>query len=277
MKSRYQDKVVWITGGGSGIGRALALEFARQGADVAVSGRRVDKLKEVVAQVEALGQRGLVVPCDVVDEEQVQAAVASVVSEWGQLDVAIANAGFGVGGKLEDLSAQDWRRQFDVNVVGAAITARHALPELRKTKGRVALVGSVAGVVAFPKVSAYHASKYAVRAIGQCLSMELVGSGVSCTVLQPGFVESEINQVDNQGRFRPDWTDDKGHQPPQAVMWSSERAAKVCAAAVWRRKREFTFTGHGRVAVFLGRHTPGLVHHMVTASTHAQHVFRKQK
>jgi NAD(P)-dependent dehydrogenase (short-subunit alcohol dehydrogenase family) len=258
--STFKNKTVWITGGGSGIGRALAHEFARQGADVAVSGRRVDRLEETVGQVENLGGRGLAVQCDVTDEDQVVEAIQTVVDHFGRLDVAIANAGFGVGGKVEDLSAEEWRRQFDVNVVGAAITARHALPHLRETDGRVVLMGSVAGTVAQPGNAAYCASKYAVRAIGQSLAMELAGEEVSCTLVQPGFVASEIGQVDNAGEFHDEWQDKR----PKQLMWPAEKAARVIVDAVAKRKREFTFTGHGKVAAFFGKHTPGLVHHALT-------------
>jgi NAD(P)-dependent dehydrogenase (short-subunit alcohol dehydrogenase family) len=258
--SKFKNKTVWITGGGSGIGRALAHEFARRGADVAVSGRRVDRLEETVEQVEGFGGRGLAVQCDVTVEDDVIAAVQQVVDHFGRLDVAIANAGFGVGGKVEDLSADEWRRQLDVNVVGAAITARHALPHLRKTDGRVALMGSVAGMVTQPGNSAYSASKYAVRAIGQGLAMELANEKVSCTLIQPGFVSSEIGQVDNAGEFHEEWQDKR----PQKLMWDAEKAAGVIVDAIAKRKREFTFTGHGKVAAFFGKHAPGLVHHALT-------------
>ncbi|MFP4598164.1 MAG: SDR family NAD(P)-dependent oxidoreductase [Persicimonas sp.] len=256
----FKNKSIWITGGGSGIGRALAVEFARQGARVAVSGRRLGKLEESVEAINAAGGTGLAVQCDVTEEQQVIAAVEQVVDEFGGLDVSIANAGFGVGGRVEDLSADDWRRQFDVNVVGAAITARHSLPELRKTDGRVVLMGSVAGTIAQPGNSAYCASKYAVRAIGQALAMELSGESVSCTLVQPGFIESEIGQVDNKGQFREDWTDKR----PQQLMWPADKAARVIVRAIDKRKREFTFTGHGRVVSFFGKHMPGVVHHAIT-------------
>lgn len=260
MGKLFEDKVVWITGGGSGIGRALALEFARQGARVAISGRRQERLDEVAAEITALGTEGLGVPCDVTEESQVEAAVQQVVDHFGQLDVAVANAGFGVMGKVEKLTADDWRRQLDVNVVGAAITARYALPELRKTRGRVAFIASVAAMLSMPGGTAYSASKYALRAIGQGLSMELHGSGVSCTTIHPGFVESEIAQVDNEGVFHEDRDDDR----PQKLMWKADDAARVSVKAIHKRKREYTFTGHGKVGAFIGRHMPGLVHFAMT-------------
>ena len=161
MAKRFEKQVVWITGGGSGIGRALALAFANEGAAVAVSGRRDDRLQEVVQELESHGAKGLAVRCDVTDEASVADAAQKVARTLGGIDVAVANAGFSVAGRIEKLSAADWRRQLDVNVIGVAMTARYALPHLRERKGRLALIGSVASMLSTPGVGAYSASKYA--------------------------------------------------------------------------------------------------------------------
>jgi NAD(P)-dependent dehydrogenase (short-subunit alcohol dehydrogenase family) len=260
MAMKFEDKVVWITGASSGIGRENALEFARQGAHVAVSARRRDKLEEVAEQIRAMGCEALVVPCDVTEVEQIAAAVETVVDTFGRLDVALANAGYSVGGRIEELEAEELRRQLDVNVVGLTMTAKHAIPELEKTNGRLGLVGSVAGILPPPGNGAYAASKYAVRAIGQVLSMELDGTGVSCTTIHPGFVESDIARVDNAGEFHEDWQDKR----PQQLMWPTDKAARAMVKAMYKRKREYVFTGHGKIAAALGKHAPGLVHFAVT-------------
>ncbi len=260
MAGRFEGSVAWVTGGGSGIGKALALELAREGADVAVSGRRQDRLAEVVAQLERLGRRGLAVPCDVTDEAQVEAAVAAVVAGLGRLDVAVANAGYGVTGRFETLTADDWRRQLDVNVIGAFTTLRCALPALREVGGRAVVIASVAGLIYLPNQAPYAASKAAARAIGLCLSVELAGSGVSCTTIHPGFVESEINQRDNLGRFHPERQDRR----PKTLMWPADRAARVMVKAIHKRKREFVFTGHGKLGAWIARHTPGVAHFVAT-------------
>lgn len=260
MAKRFENQVVWITGGGSGIGRSLALAFAEEGATVAVSGRRQERLELVATEIEGKGGKALAVPCDVTDEASVESVVQRVVETFGRLDVAVANAGFSVAGKIEKLSAEDWRRQLDVNVVGLAMTARHSIPHLKENAGRLVLVGSVSGMIATPGVGAYSASKYAVRAIGQTLAVELHGTGVSCTTIHPGFIESEIAQVDNQGVFDANREDTR----PQKLMWPTDRAAKVTVGAIAARKREYTFTGHGKVGAFVGRHLPGLVHFGLT-------------
>ncbi len=251
----FDGKVVWITGGNSGIGLACALEFARQGARLALSARREDRLTEAAELCRAAGAECLVVPCDVTDDEAVAAAVATIVRHYGQLDVAMANAGCAVAGRVAQLDAETWRRQLDVNVLGLVSTVRYALPELEKTGGRLALVGSVIAYVHPPKNGAYAASKAAVHAIGQTLSAELARSEVSCTTIHPGFVASDIARVDNDGVFDPERADKR----PAQLMWKAEDAARVMVAAIAARKPLFVFTGHGRLAAWLGRFTPGLV------------------
>jgi NADP-dependent 3-hydroxy acid dehydrogenase YdfG len=223
---------------------------------VALSARRTERLEAVADEVEAGGTEALVVPCDVTDEAQVEAAAQTVADHFGQMDVAVANAGFGVTGPVADLDADAWRRQLDVNVVGLAVTARHALPHLHDTDGRLALVGSVASMVTLPKTGAYSASKAAVRSIGQALSLELHGTGVSCTTIHPGLVESEIARVDNTNTHDPDRRETRN----ESLMWPTDRAARVMATAIAGRRREYVFTGHGKVIGFLGRHVPGLLY-----------------
>jgi len=270
MAKRFAGKVVWITGGGSGIGEALALAFAKEGADVAVSGRRQEKLDKVAEAIRALGQRAIAVTCDVTDDATLQAAVERTVSELGRLDVAVANAGFSVSGRVMRHTVEDWRRQFDTNVIGAAMTIRSAMPELIKHDGRAVLIASVASMFTYPAGGPYCASKAALRAIGQALSLELVGTGVTCTTIHPGFVESEIAQVDNHGHFdgsRPD-------PRPAKLMWTAERAARVMVKAIHRRKREFVFTAHGVVITWVGRHFPWLAFRLASTGIAAKNAKR---
>jgi short-subunit dehydrogenase len=140
------------------------------------------------------------------------------------------------------------------------MTARHAIAELRLTRGRIVLVGSVAGFMPAPGWVAYHASKYAIRALGQTLSVELAADGISCTTVHPGFVSSEIIQVDNDGRHDPTRDDPR----PAYLMWSAERAARVIVNALAARRRELVFTGHGKLAAFIGMHFPGVFQVVMT-------------
>ena len=252
--TRFKGQVVWITGGGSGIGRALALRLAQEGAFVAVSGRRADKLHRVCVEIEASGGRSCAVPCDVTDEAQIIAAVRHLAREQGRLDVVVANAGFCALGRAADLSAEPWRRQLEVNLIGAAMTVRHALPWLEERGGRVVLMSSAAAFLGLPSGAAYGASKAALSLLGATLSVELAGLGVSCTTLHPGFVESEIDQVDNLGRFDAS----RAERRPRWLMWTAENAAAPMSDAIYRRQRVRAITGHARLAVALGRWLPGL-------------------
>jgi len=248
----FQNQVIWITGASSGLGKYMAFEFAKQGAKLALSARRVDKLAEVLKKVHELGAEGIVIPCDVMEESEIEKAIREVVQHFGKLDVVIANAGFGVVGKIEELTSKEWRRQMDINVTGLAMTAKYAIPYLKKSQGRLALIGSVAAYIPNPKTGAYGASKAAVRSIGQTLQLELKGTGVSCTVIHPGFVDSDITRVDNDGGFHPDAVDPR----PKNLMWPTDKAAKVIVKAISKRKKSFVFTGHGRVIAFIGQHLP---------------------
>lgn len=253
MAALFSDHVVWITGGGTGIGKALALEFGAQGAKVVVSGRRQEPLDGVVGDLRAKGNEALAVLCDVTDQGSQEMAVARIIETFGKLDVVVANAGFGVMGKIEDLELADWKRQFDTNVFGLLGTVKVALPHLRESKGRIGLVGSVSAYVPVPGGGAYVASKHAVRAIGETLTLELADSGVTCTSLHPGYVESDIYKVGNDGTIKEGRKDRR----PQNLMWTGEAAAKVMVKALHKRQRERVFTGHGQAAVFLARHAPG--------------------
>lgn len=254
--------VVWITGGGTGIGKAMAIAYAQKGCAVAISGRRAERLTEAVAAINAAGGEGLAVQCDVSIEDENKKAVAQIMAQWGRLDIAIANAGFGVRGRIENLRAEDWLKQLNVNLIGATQTVRYALPELQKTQGRVALISSVMAYIRSEKHGAYAASKAAVTAIGETLSLELIGTGVSCTTIHPGYVESEIGQVTNDGQFSEDLEDHR----PQNLMWTAEDAAAVMLKAIDKRKRLYTFTWHGWFAQFMARHCPNLVYWAISRS-----------
>lgn len=253
------QNVVWITGASSGIGRALALQFAARGYVVALSARRMELLETLEKEILQHGGVARSVVCDVTDENSLKKGIRAVVSYFGRIDIAIANAGCAVIGFMEQLSWQDWHRQFNVNVTGLAMTVKHALPELRKTGGRLVLIGSVSAYVPNPMVGAYGASKAAVQNIGETLQVELIGTGVSCTTIHPGFVDSNITRVDNQGVFNPEAEDPR----PAKLMWPTAKAARVMIRAIEKRKKVYVFTGHGKVFVFLGRFFPGLARMMM--------------
>ena len=219
----FHNQIVWITGASSGLGRAMALEFARQGASVAVTARRMDLLEQLVLEIESSGGKAKAFFCDVMNTTSIEDCVNNIIAHFGKLDVAIANAGGGVFGKIEDLTEADWHRQLTWNVTGLALTVKYSLPHLRQTRGRVVLLGSIAAFVPNPMIGAYGASKAAVHNIGETLQVELLGSGVTCTTIHPGFVDSNIARIDNEGNFHPERVDPR----PANLMWPTDKAAKV--------------------------------------------------
>jgi len=253
--TKTKENVVWITGASSGIGKAMAFEWARLGYKVVISARRAGLLEEIALEIRNSGGEALVVPVDIMEEESISNAVQKIITTWGRLDVAVANAGFGVFGSIDTLTAKEWNRQLQGNVTGLALTVKYTLPHLKKSKGRIGLVGSVGAYLPNPNVGAYGASKAAVHSIGLTLQVELKDTGVSCTTIHPGFVESEIARIDNDGVWHPERPDPR----PSNLMWPTDKAAKVMVKAIMKRKRNYVFTTHGRVFVWLQRWFPSVV------------------
>lgn len=250
----FSGKAALITGASSGIGRALAVEFAKYKIDLALLGRRMKLLTELAEELERNGVRALAVSCDVTKEDDLERAVDLIRERWGHLDIVVANAGFGVVGNLARLNLEDYRRQFETNVFGVLRTIYATLEDLKRSRGRLAILGSVAGYAALPGNSAYIMSKFAVRALARSIDYEFSPMGISVTHIAPGFVASEIRGVDNRGVWHPK----ADNRFPAWLVMPTEKAAKQMVVAILKRKRERVITLHGKAAVFLERHIPGL-------------------
>jgi short-subunit dehydrogenase len=255
----HTGNVVLITGASSGIGAALAREFARGGADLVLAARREARLRDLAREIEGMGRRAIAVTCDVTRDGDLERAVAAAVERYGRLDIAVANAGFGVAGLAEELRLDDFRRQMETNVFGVLRTLYAALPELKKTRGQFVVVGSVSGHVPTPTTSAYCMSKFAVRGFAASIHGELAAHGVGVTLVSPGFVDSDIRRVDNRGHVHEDAPD----PVPAWLRVPTDRAVRTIVRAVGRRRREVVVTGHGRALVFVYRHAPWLLEFLI--------------
>lgn len=261
---RFEGQVALVTGASSGIGAALAREFAREGAHTILMARRTDRIEALARELSAGSRPSLPVAADVTRDGDLERAVNLARQEFGRLDVAVANAGFSVSGRLLDLTLDDYRRQFETNIFGVLRTLMAALPELRKTRGRIVLTGSMFGLMSIPGATPYCMSKWALGGLAEGLHQELAPYGVTVTHVMAGVVDSEIYRVDNQGTYSDA---PPRHPPPKLLMISAEGAARRIVSAAYRRKRKCILPGHAKAALFFQRHFPGLMYFAIERST----------
>lgn len=182
--------VVLITGASSGIGAACADAFAREGFLVYASARRPESL----AALAKLGCRSL--RLDVTDEASIEAAVAAIEREHGALDVLVNNAGYGQQGAFEELPLAAFRAQLETNLIGTIAVTQRVLPRMRaRRRGRILMLSSMGGRLAFPGGAAYHASKYALEAVSDVLRFEVARFGIDVVIVEPGLVATEYGKT----------------------------------------------------------------------------------
>jgi NAD(P)-dependent dehydrogenase (short-subunit alcohol dehydrogenase family) len=192
--TRLAGKLALVTGGGRGIGRGIALELAREGADVAVNYRRDgEAAAATVRDVQALGRRAIALRADVSQWDQVAAMVQEAVGFLGGLDVAVANSG--VASKFQtvaDLDPVEWRRVTATDLDGAFFTAKACVPYVRSRRGTIIFISSVGADLAAAGGAPYHASKAGVNALTRVLAKELASDGVRVNCIAPGLVRSDM-------------------------------------------------------------------------------------
>jgi NAD(P)-dependent dehydrogenase (short-subunit alcohol dehydrogenase family) len=258
--SRVSGKVFLITGASSGLGEALARQIAHLGGKCALLARRLDRLEALATELSSKYRvpldHFLVCKVDVGDEAGMKDVFSRVVSHFGGVDYVIANAGFGVGGLLSDLTTEDLKRQWDTNVWGVVHTAYAALEPLKKSQGVLALVGSVMGYLTTPTAIPYSMSKYAVRSLAEGLYVEWSPFGIGVTLVSPGFLETEIRKVDNQGKFEASRKD----PVPKILMEDSEKAAIRVLRAIVKRRREVVFPLHAKFGLLFAGALRGLLY-----------------
>lgn len=248
-------QTVLITGASAGIGAALARAYARRGARLALLARREDRLLALAAELRSVGVEVSTHAGDVTRDGDVARAVAELAARQIGVDVVYANAGFGVAGPIQKLAIADYQRQFDTNVFGVLRTVKETLPALRERRGRLVLIGSVAGYAASGAMSAYSMSKFAVRALAETLHVDLLPEGVGVTLVSPGFVDSDIRRTSNQGVVHADAPD----PIPAWLRLGTDAAAREIIRGVDRGHAEVVVTTHGKLIAFLARHFPGLL------------------
>ncbi|MFL4989964.1 MAG: SDR family oxidoreductase [Microvirga sp.] len=191
-----QGKVALVTGAGSGIGKATALRFAREGAMVGVLSHTEDEIRKVAEEIERAGGRAIALVADVADEGQMRKAVADLVQAHGRLDIVFANAGInGVWAPIDELQPQEWDRTINTNLRGTYLTLHHAVPHLKKAGGSIVITASINGSRTFTSAgaTAYSATKAAQVAMAQMLAVELAKHKIRVNVVCPGKIGTEIS------------------------------------------------------------------------------------
>lgn len=190
MKER---KVILVTGASSGIGKATALQLIKEGHVVYGAARRLDQMQDL----EEAG--GYAIQMDILDEKQIQAAVDLIIEKQGGIDVLVNNAGYAIYGSVEDITIDEARRQFEVNIFGLARLTQMVLPHMRKVNsGTIINISSVGGKIFTPLGAWYHATKHALEGWSDCLRMEVEQFGIDVVIIEPGAIKTEFMDVMNQ-------------------------------------------------------------------------------
>ena len=226
---RLQNARVIVTGASSGIGRAIALEFARRGALLALASRNEAALHEVAGAIQTSGGRAVVVPTDVTADAAIQRMASETIRQLGGIDILVNNAGIGLQGLIGDASAADVEAMFQLNVLAAAAAIRAVVPAMRAQRsGMIVNISSMAGRIIIPRIGYYSASKFALTAIGDALRMEEAHRGIRVMNVFPGTTRSAFgeNRLGTRQRLP--------HQRLPGV--SAERVASRVANAVERNQ-----------------------------------------
>ena len=252
-------KVVLITGSSSGIGRALAFAFGREGYAVVLCARRQEALETTEAELRQVGIVCLSVPADVSKETDVIHLIRETVNTFGRIDVLINNAGITMRSMVRDVDPEVIRKVMDINFMGTVYATRHALPHIEQTKGSIVGISSIAGYRGLPVRSGYSASKFAMNGFLEALRTELLHTGVHVLTASPGFTTSNIrfSALDKDGRQAGETVRDEEN------MMSAEGCARHILSAVKKRKRELILTTQGKLTVFLNKWLPGLTDRLV--------------
>lgn len=251
-----QNKVVIITGSSMGIGKEMARQFLEAGAKVVLNGRNKMRLEKTGADFKADGYEVLCISGDVSNPQDCQTLVDSTIKHFGQIDILINNAGISTEGTVEELDADVFKKVMEVNYLGSVLPTKSALPYIKKTKGSVIFVSSVAGIRGIPKYSVYSSSKMALTALAESLRIELAKDNVHIGIAYVGFTENDPDKTiyDKDGKIIP--------QPKRNLIKpeSVDVVAGRIIGMVKNRTFKKVFTPIGKLNALLNKLTPGIVH-----------------
>ncbi len=254
-----KDKVIIITGGSSGIGKALASHFGQKGSRILITGRKKEELNAVV---EELSNRGIDIigfQGDVSLKADNDRMVELAINKFGQIDVLINNAGISMRALFQDVDLEVIRKVMDINFFGAVSATHSCLPHLIKSKGSIVGISSIAGYRGLPGRTGYSSSKFALNGFLEALRTELIHTGVHVLTACPGFTASNIRKRSLLKDGSP-----QGDSPrEEGKMMTADECAMHIYNATLKRKKTLILTSQGKLTVFLNKWVPGLMDRFV--------------
>lgn len=266
--ARVRDAVVVVTGSSRGIGRETAREFARAGARVVINGRNPERLAAVAGELRGEGLDVGEYVCDVTDAAGARGLIEYAVSTYGRLDVLINNAGISMRGPFAETTPEVIEQVTRVNIIGAALPTRFAVPYLIESRGSVVFISSLAGVTGFPGVAVYSAAKMALTGLSESLRAELAPGGVHVGLIRVSFTE---NDPDKQIYA----ADGKMMSIRRSWKTSQAEVAAAVRSVVETRRDVLSMTGQGKLFVLAQRLAPGLVRRILARSRGSVHRYSK--
>ena len=254
---KLQDKTVWITGAASGIGKALAIEYAKQKAIVILSDRDKENLQKTVNDCESLGSKAVFAPFDLAKTNEIEETVAEVLKTHPKINILISNGGISQRSYAIETPIEIDRRILEINFFGAITLTKALLPALiADGGGNISVTSSMTGKFGFPLRTTYCASKHAVQGFFEALRAELYDKNVKVTIVSPGRVYTNIsvNAIDKDG---------KPHgilDPGQAKGISAEKCARKIVKAIKRNKKELWVGGSEILMIYIRLYLPFLFH-----------------
>ncbi len=254
----FAGAVVCITGASSGIGAELARQCAAQRARLVLAARDLTRLEAVADECRALGAEALVVRTDVAQEADCKAMIDATIAHYGRLDMLINNAGLGASGLFREITDFSvFERVMRVNFHGSVWCTAYALPHLEQSRGRLVAVSSLTGLTGIPRRTAYGATKHAMAGFFDALRIELEGTGVSVTMIYPGFVVTDINRY----ALSPDGTPwgERAHQRRPGQSMPVDECCRLILRAAARRQRQVVMTWTARIGRWIRLVAPSVV------------------
>ena len=254
-----QNKVVIITGGSSGIGKACARIFGKQGAKIVITGRNKENLLAEADYLQSQGIEALAVVADSAIEADNKRMVDETIQRFGKIDILINNAGISMRSQVSEVDLEVIKKVMDINFYGTVYATKFALPHILKSQGSIVGISSIAGYRGLPERSGYSASKFAMQGFLESLRTELLKKGVHVLVACPGFTASNIRNTALTGDGKS-----QGESPrDEEKMMSAEEVAEHLLKAIKARKRDLILTSQGKMTVMMNKLFPGLMDKIV--------------